>query len=303
MRLCPPILLIIFNRPEETQKVFDEIKKAKPRQLFVAADGVRKGRSADEINCKKAREIINQIDWQCELKTLFREENLGCGLAPSQAITWFFQNVEQGIILEDDCVPSQSFFEYCNYCLETYKDDKQLMHINGTNYIADQDKIHSSLYFSRFLDGWGWATWADRWAKFEFEIGDYKPKIIKKINQNFSDTGIKTYLNEILSKTGNPDIWDYQWQLLIILNDGLIISPKYNYIKNIGFGSNATHTDTFHPIFSNLKIDENSFLPPSSKVEIAENKTLTRLAFKGIGVYTPSFLFRLLRKVKRIFGK
>src|SRR4051812_35098447 len=128
-----PILFLIFNRPDVTQSVFNAIREARPKQLFVAADGPRKGNKTDDAKCREARSII-KVDWPCELKTLYREENLGCRRAVSSGISWFFSLVEEGIVLEDDCLPHPDFFPYCEELLARYRDNPRIMHISGGNY-------------------------------------------------------------------------------------------------------------------------------------------------------------------------
>ncbi len=154
-----PILLLIFNRPDLTKKVFDQIKKAKPTQLFIAADGPRVGREHEQELCAQARATVDLIDWDCEVKTLFRDTNLGCGLGVSSAINWFFDHVEEGIILEDDCIPDLSFFSFCQTMLEQYRHDDRVAMISGTNVLPNQSVRESSYSFARYYDIWGWATW------------------------------------------------------------------------------------------------------------------------------------------------
>src|SRR5688500_1827095 len=169
------VLLVIFNRPDTTRLVFEAIRNARPRRLYVAADGPRPGVAADNANCQEARKIIDSVDWQCEVKTLFREKNLNCGVAPSSAFTWFFQHEEEGIILEDDCLPSQSFFWFCQELLERYRNDTRVMHIGGNNFLNgwQKDKDYS-YYFSRSGHIWGWATWRRAWKHFDFDISLYE---------------------------------------------------------------------------------------------------------------------------------
>ncbi|HEY3387536.1 MAG TPA: hypothetical protein VGK46_13560, partial [Saprospiraceae bacterium] len=154
------VLLVIFNRPQTTRLVFEAIRKAKPPRLYVAADGPRIGVDSDIFNCREAREIIKGVDWDCELKTYFREEDLGCGLGPSTAFSWFFEHEEEGIILEDDCLPSQNFFWFCEELLERYRHDNRIMHVGGNNFLNGWQKDNDySYYFSRSGHIWGWATW------------------------------------------------------------------------------------------------------------------------------------------------
>ena len=153
-----PILFIIFNRPDTAKKVFKKIQKIEPKQLFIAADGPRKNKPEDVELCKQTREILNGINWDCELITLLREENVGCKKGPADAISWFFEHVEEGIILEDDCLPSDSFFPFCEELLEKYRYDTRIMHIGGSIQLPDYENP-DSYYFSRLSHVWGWATW------------------------------------------------------------------------------------------------------------------------------------------------
>jgi len=165
--LKTPILFIIFNRIDTTKQVFAKIKEAQPQQLFIAADGPRKNRLGEEKKCKAVREwVLSQVDWDCKVYTLFRDENLGCGRGPAQAITWFFDNVEQGIILEDDCVPDISFFNYCETLLEYYKNDERIMHITGYNPEEISHFKHNTSYcFVPIEICWGWASWRHFYKK------------------------------------------------------------------------------------------------------------------------------------------
>jgi len=161
--LKTPVLFLIFKRLDTTKQVFEQIKKAKPPRLYIAADGPRDYVEGEAEKVKAAREyVLSNIDWNCEVKTLFREKNLGCGKAVSEAITWFFENEEQGIILEDDTVPSQSFFWFCEELLNRYKDEKKVWHIGGTNFQDGIIRGNGDYYFSALNHIWGWASWVDR---------------------------------------------------------------------------------------------------------------------------------------------
>ena len=191
-----PILFIIFNRPDTTQVVFNRIKEIKPKYLFIAADGPRLNVSDEVEKCEETREIINQIDWDCELKTLFRDRNLGCGMGVSSAITWFFDYVEQGIILEDDCLPDLTFFEFTALMLEKYKDNNKIKMISGTNYFFNKVKSKESYYFSKCFFIWGWATWKRAWSEFDFDMKSW-PKNKKKhfLQTIFENKKIYNYWN------------------------------------------------------------------------------------------------------------
>lgn len=256
-----PILFLIFNRPDTTQQVFNEIRKAQPVQLYVAADGPRKDRPADYDQCKKAREIIRQVDWECEVFTLFREENLGCKHAVSSAIDWFFSKVEEGIILEDDCVPDQSFFPFCQELLEKYRNDERIMMISGDNFQFGKNNTDNSYYFSRYLHIWGWATWRRAWNHYDVEMKIW-PEICEKgyLNNIFSDKRAVKYWESIFTKVydGLINTWDYQWVFSCWIQRGLSITPNKNLVSNIGFGEYSTHISG-DPVFSRMAVENMKF--------------------------------------------
>lgn len=237
--LNTPILFLIFNRLDTTRQVFAKIREAQPKQLFIAADGPRVDRSGEAEKCELTKKIVlDNIDWDCEVKTLFRDENLGCAKGVSTAITWFFEQVDRGIILEDDCLPDKSFFPFCEELLERYKDDLEIGTICGFNIQLGISRTKYSYYFSQLFSSWGWATWANRWAKYNDvptipdgailnhpAIIDWKPEIVDTFN-------------------GKIDSWAYRWQYAFRQNDFINITPNVSLIENIGLGTeNATNTN------------------------------------------------------------
>jgi hypothetical protein len=243
--LKTPVLFLVFNRPDTTKQVFEAIRKAKPPRLYIAADGPRNTKEGEAERVQEVRSIATNVDWECEVKTLFRDENLGCKYAVSGAITWFFEQEEQGIILEDDCLPSQSFFWFCEELLDRYKDDLRIWHISGNNFQNGIKRGQSSYYFSKFNHIWGWATWANRWSDYDVEIKSYDTFVSNNIINNlFELDQDKKYWSFIFEKVfkGEIDTWDYQWTYTVWINSGLSILPNENLVSNIGFGSNATHT-------------------------------------------------------------
>lgn len=241
-----PILLIIFKRLDTTLQVFEKIREIKPTQLFIAADGPRLDVADEAKKCEETRSIIDQVDWECEVKTLFRDENLGCGLGPSQAISWFFDQVEQGIILEDDCLPDASFFPFCEEMLEKYKYDTRMMHIGGTNHHMGKKFGNASYFFSRINSSWGWATWRRAWKYFDYEMKQFETfKKQGKMYDIFSNEEVATFKVQKF-EAGYQNIvkgvWDYQWQFAFLCQSGIAIMPNKNLVKNIGFGVDATHT-------------------------------------------------------------
>lgn len=244
-RCNTPILFIIFNRPRCTARVFAAIRNARPRQLFIAADGPRQHVPADEERCRATREILSRIDWECEVKVLLRKRNLGCRVAVSSAITWFFQHVEDGIILEDDVVPSPEFYQYCHELLQRYRNEPRVMMISADNFQMGAQRGDSSYYFSRFAHIWGWATWRRAWRYYAPE----RTTLALLRHNNFFEKTFplvsdQAYWLGCFKKTlqGEIDTWDYLWQMSIWSRDGLAISPNVNLASNIGFDEDATHT-------------------------------------------------------------
>ena len=169
-----PVLFLIFNRPETTEIVFSVIRKAEPPRLYVAADGPRPDYPNDAESCEIVRAIATDVNWDCKVKTLFRDQNLGCKLAASKAIDWFFEQELEGIILEDDCLPDQSFFWFCQELLGKYRDDTRIMHIGGTNFQFGKERTKYSYYFSRYAHVWGWASWRRAWKFYDVEMKNWR---------------------------------------------------------------------------------------------------------------------------------
>ena len=267
-----PILIIVFNRLDTTQQVLAKIREVKPLYLYVSADGPREGNEVDKIKCENVRKfIIDNIDWKCEVKTLFQEKNLGCGLNPATAITWFFENVEQGIILEDDCLPSISFFNFCDNLLGKYKDQENIYMISGSNF---QNKIYgkASYFFSEYGHIWGWATWRRAWKKFNYSIDNINEKRLQNNLQNiFSTNEQRAYSYTIFKKLKadfKNDIWDYQWHIAIWINNGISITPNKNLVTNIGFNNNGTHTLCEIQGVSNKKSESIEIIKHPIKIKI-----------------------------------
>ena len=292
------ILFLVFNRPDNTARVFNAIREAQPARLYVAADGARN--EAEKAVCNEVRAII-KIDWDCELTTLYREHNLGCKLAVSSAITWFFEKEEMGIILEDDCLPSRSFFSFCSEMLERYKDDERIMHINGSNF-QDGVRGSSSYYFSRMVCVWGWAGFRRVWEKYDLEMKTYPEfKRLNKIDKLPSYSKFKDYWIRSLDWTyeGKINTWDYQYGYLIFSVGGLTIVPNVNLISNIGVGADSTHTDT-HPFANWPAFELNTLIHPRSiKANTAADIYAQSKEYPTLKAVP--LVYRALRKIKRKF--
>jgi hypothetical protein len=243
-----PVLLLLFNRPDYTKLVFEEVRKAKPNKLYIAIDGPRENNQDDVIKINLIKDyIINNIDWECKVDTLFRNSNLGCMNAVSSAITWFFQNESKGIILEDDCLPDNSFFSYCDELLTKYEFDDRVRHISGVNFLDNNIEISESYYFSKFTHVWGWASWRRVWKDYSKDIlNEYDFDNFNNFYNVYPNRKIcKAICNEFKRvKSGNLNTWDYQYLFLNFINNGLTTIPKYTLVQNIGFDNDSTHTQS-----------------------------------------------------------
>jgi hypothetical protein len=240
-----PVIFIIFNRPEPTRQVLETLRAAKPSKLFVIADGARLNEPGEAEKCAATRAIINEVDWDCEVKTNFSESNLGCRLRISSGITWAFEFVDKAIILEDDCVPSASFFPYCEELLDRYEEDERVMMVSGDNFLFGNASVADSYYFSRYPHAWGWATWRRAWAKFDLNMAQWPEIRDKKLFDQYLPNTIERYYWETIFQhlyDGNIDSWAYHWTYSIWVNSGLSVAPARNLVRNIGFHAEATHT-------------------------------------------------------------
>tara|TARA_A100001015_G_C15044862_1_gene742863 strand:- start:7462 stop:8436 length:975 start_codon:yes stop_codon:yes gene_type:complete len=299
-QLNTAVLFLVFNRLKTTKQVFKAIRKAKPPRLYIAADGARIDQKDESKKVIEVREYISSnIDWECEVKTLFRERNHGCKLAVSEAIDWFFENEEMGIILEDDCLPSQSFFWFCEELLEKFKNDMRVWQISGNNFHFGWDRDEDySYYFSFYGSIWGWASWKTRWNHYDLNMKSYEEIKSKKYlwdifgNQAEADFRISNY-----DKIKNGlDTWDFQWTYARFINSGLSIVPKINLVKNLGFGKEATHTHFEHDRRSDMNTD-NLRLPLSHQDFVIRDKKSDDKFFKEFVEFNDSFFKKSVRKL------
>ena len=246
------VLLIVFNRPQPTQAVVDALREARPPRLYVAADGARPGRDDDVRNSKAVREIVSQVDWPCQLVTLFREENLGCKRAVSGAIDWFFEQEEEGIILEDDCLPIRGFFPYCDELLARFRDDDRIGQICGSTFVRLKEE-EQSYTFTKYADIWGWATWRRSWRLADMAMIDWPAWRdsggLERLTG--STPAFVDFWTKIFDATheGRVDTWDYQWMFTAWRHGLISVMPSRSQIWNIGWGDDATHTLAAAPAY------------------------------------------------------
>jgi hypothetical protein len=246
-----PMLLIIFNRPDTTARVMEAIRAARPPRLYIAADGPR-DRPGEAERCERARRIATAVDWPCEVHKLLRDRNLGCREAPIGAITWFFEHEEEGIVLEDDCLPAASFFRFCDELLARFREDQRVMCITGNNFQHDMGEYPYSYYFSKYNHCWGWASWRRAWRMYDADtalLPEFKRS--RALNAMSLSPEFAEYWERCFESTytGHLDAWDYQWTFCCWAQNGLTATPRVNLVSNIGFGPGATHTtDRTNPL-------------------------------------------------------
>lgn len=243
-QLKTPVAFIIFNRPDTTERVFAEIAKAKPPKLLVVGDGARANHAGEANKVAATRAIINRVDWDCEVLTNYSEINLGCKRRVSSGIDWVFEQVEEAIILEDDCLPDPTFFRFCQELLERYRCDDRVMMISGTN-LASTEKLHDSYYFSRYPHIWGWASWRRMWHQYDVRM-ELLPQLLRDESFRHSFRTDQEYKHWVRGLgavySGAVDTWDAQVMFMAFRTSGLSIFPKNNLVSNIGFRPDATHT-------------------------------------------------------------
>ncbi|MBE9046125.1 glycosyltransferase family 2 protein [Pleurocapsales cyanobacterium LEGE 10410] len=296
-----PVALLIFNRPDTTERVFAAIRQAQPSKLLVVADGARSDRPGEAEKCQATRAIIDCVDWKCEVLTNYSEVNLGCKVRVSSGLDWVFEQVESAIILEDDCLPHPSFFLFCDTLLDYYRDDERIMAISGNNFQLGRKRTDYSYYFSRYNHCWGWATWRRAWQHYDLEM-----KLWQEIRDgNWLESILETpqavkYWHRVFqaARDRQVDTWDYQWTFACWLQNGLTVLPNVNLVTNIGFGSEASNTIDSTSKYANLPTHKMCFPlthPPFMLRHIRADSFTQKTYFNR------SIRKRVVNKTKKIF--
>ncbi len=294
-----PVIFLIFNRPDTTARVFAEIAKARPRRLLVVADGPRPHRPDDVEKCAAARAVIERVDWPCEVMTNFADTNMGLKDRVASGLTWGFEQVEEAIVLEDDCVPHPTFFRFCEELLNRYCDDERIMAITGNNFQFGRRRTPYSYYFSRYNHCWGWASWRRAWQHYdhgmclwpEIRDGDWLYDILQ-------DRSAIRYWRRIFQRTYDNEInsWAYRWTFACWVQSGLTITPDINLVSNIGFRADAAHTvDRWNPR-ANLPATPMEFPlrhPPFVVRHVEADRYIQKTAFSRPGLGA-----RVVRKLR-----
>ena len=248
--LLTPVVFLIFNRPSLTAQVFERIRQAQPRQLLIVADGPRANHAGEAELCAQTRAVVERIDWDCDVQRNYADANLGCKRRIASGLDWVFATVEEAIILEDDCLPQPTFFRFCEEMLDRYRHDERIMGIGGANYQFGQRRGANktdSYYFSRFCHIWGWASWRRSWQLYDVEMKLWpEVKRLGWLNDIIMNDAIAAQWGRMFDRVvaGELDTWDCQWAFATWVHAKLGIVPNGNLISNIGFGAQATHTNT-----------------------------------------------------------
>ncbi len=302
-----PVAFIIFNRPDTTKRVFEAIRQAKPPKLLVIADGPRGDRPGEAEKCAAARAVIDGVDWECEVLTNYSDVNLGCKKRVSSGLDWVFDNVDKAIILEDDCLPDLSFFDFCENLLERYENDSRIMSICGVNFQLVNRNInynsHSnySYYYSMFHDCWGWATWKRAWKYNDVNMNLWPQVKTEKLLNNllFDDRSVKYWVKIFQSAYENKvNSWFYPWFFSCRVHSGFGIFPEKNLVSNIGFGMAGTHTIDQNNPYANLCLEKLD-LPLVHPPFMIHNKKADK--YTQNTRFSPSLVLRIQRKLKKLF--
>ena len=297
-----PLLLIAFNRPDQLKMVIDRLRRTQPSQIYVAVDGPRSDKPNDGALVQHSRDLVQEIDWPAEIHTLFQERNLGCGLGVSTAISWFFENEERGIILEDDVLPQDSFFPFCSELLDRYEDDDRVLAISGCNFVPPehQESPHLPYRFSRVPHIWGWATWRRSWQLHSLDMRDWQHRMPSRELWTASGKSLHGFVfwKSIfdLMASQKVDTWDMQLVFEGMVRKMWTATSNVNLVDNIGFGGMATHTQD-RPDY--LRSSEEISLPLSQvPVEVDEraDEWSRRVVFGATAAGLARQAFRYLRR-------
>lgn len=299
--LDTPVVIILFNRPEKTRRVFEQIAKVEPGELFVIADGPRAQHPDDEEKCHMAREVIDEVDWDCQVHWDFADENLGVEERVQTGLDWVFENVDEAIILEDDCLPDPSFFPFCQELLGEYREDERIWDVTGTNPLLEWNAERYDYHYSIHGVAWGWATWKRSWERYDPDMERWAdPDIRARVRDYLADAQQYRWARRLYERTfrGEETTWDYQWGFAKSINNALSIVPSRNLVSNIGFDEGATHTTATDSPLADLPRQSIEF-PIDFNDFVAVDRTYSRRYFEY--VTTQWERNRLLRRLRTLY--
>jgi len=295
-----PIVLFNFNRPKLTRQIFEVVRKIKPTRLFLIADGPRQSWPEDERLCAEVRAIFDEIDWECEVWRDYSDTNLGCSKRIFTGLDWVFENAEEAIILEDDCLPSLSFFPYCEELLARYRNDHRVSLISGTNFdYTRATPNNESYFFSRYGGTWGWASWRRTWQQVDQTMSWWDSKVAQKmLIKLFPEPNEWKHwyrlFQEIYSGTIKNE-WDYQLLLSCFRYSQCRAVPRINLISNIGFGGDATHCIDEYSALNSINKDELEF-PLIHPLDVTIDERVEHEIYCAHIEIKPSSLFKRITK-------
>ncbi len=298
--------MLVFNRPAHTARVLEAVRAARPRTLFVVADGARPDRPGEVEATRSVRALFDTVDWPCEVVRIFSETNLGCRERIGSGITEVFRHVDSCVFLEDDCLPHPTFFRYCADLLARYAGDDRVMTISGDGFSNELGglRFDHSYYFTRFVHIWGWATWRRAWAHYDGTMAQW-PALrdsnwLRSRFPSFEDRLFWTLWFQMCCD-GRLNTWDIPWVFSSWRRDGLSICPARNLVTNIGFDGTGTHVGGRSP-FAGLPVHEMDFplqSPPAIACHEDADRWTQRYCFTG----TPRRRWkRFLRYLKQGVG-
>jgi hypothetical protein len=297
-----PVVLIIFNRPSHTERVFEVIRQAQPAKLLVIADGPRADRPDDQEKCAAARAIIDRVDWDCEVFKNYSDINLSCDPRIIDGLNWVFNTVEEAIILEDDCVPHPTFFPYCEELINRYRHDERVMNISGQNVLFGRKRTEYSYYFSRFTLCWGWATWRRSWQYLDVDLKLWPEvrdrKFIKDILEDPYAVKVWERTAEMLYD-GRLTGWDFKWMFACWLQNGLCIIPNGNLVTNIGYGAEATHIHDEKDPYIKMAPEAMNF-PLKHPPFVVRDLDADRFTQRTLFDYDPNVFKKAQNKIKKL---
>jgi hypothetical protein len=293
-RVETPVALFVYNRPELTARVVATLREAQPSRLLVVADGPKADRMTDPARCAAARAVATQLDWPCELRTHFADQNLGLKRRMESGLDWVFDQTDEAIILEDDCLPSRSFYRFCEELLKRYRHDERVLTVSGTCFLFDQYQPPHSYFFSRYPLIWGWATWRRAWRKHDPTMAAWPACRESGFLERFLESAAarRYWTARLELNRGRGASWDYAWILSCWLADGLSAVPSLNLVRNVGFGDGATNTTDATSRFADLPVGELALPlrhPPAVERDAAADLVLERTTFSGEHFLRPLF--------------
>ena len=244
-QLETPVVFVLFRRPDRTRRLFEAIRGARPKRLFLIADGPRSGNAEERLGCDQAREVVEDVDWPCEVTRDFAAENVGLKQRLPSGLDRVFSEVDRAIVLEDDCLPHETFFRFCDELLERYVDEERVMHVAGSQLLRNPPAWSASYHFSRYPHIWGWATWRRAWRNFDLELREWhefdRDAREARLRSLFADQSERSHWRYVWDNSREIENWDAQWSYALLVREGLAANPNRNLISNIGFGEDATN--------------------------------------------------------------